>query len=77
MLSAFRIIWAEGEPATYVLRVQPDLTDDREFLAEWRPAAAEANLLEQLFGEAQERARGWERVLQTIEEMVAGEGAIG
>lgn len=82
LLSAYVILQhygAPGAPGVLSLRVQPDVNDDRECLAELRLAEGESGwdeLLE-LFQTAQERARGWGKILETIEALIRSDEPIG
>jgi len=82
LLSAYVIVQlygAPGAPGVPELRIQPNVTDDRECLAELRLAEGEPGWEEllELFHAAQEQARGWGKILETIEAMIRSDEPIG
>jgi hypothetical protein len=82
LLSAYVIVQlfgVAGAPGVLSLRIQPNLNDDREYLAELRVAEGEPGWEEllDLFHAAQEQARGWGKILETIEAMIRSDNPIG
>lgn len=77
LLSAYLIV--QSTDTNIELRIQPDLNDDREYLGELRVAPGEPGWdeLRELFQAAQEKARGWGKILETIEAMIRSDEPIG
>jgi hypothetical protein len=74
-----QLLGAAGETGAIALRIQPDLHDDRECLAELKVADGEPGwdeLLE-LFHTVQEQVRGWGKILETIQAMIRSDEPIG
>jgi hypothetical protein len=60
-------------------RIQPDLNDNEDALAESSAAEGEPDwpVLRELFQAAQQKARGWENIFRTIEQLLDSDAVIG
>jgi hypothetical protein len=82
LLSAYLVVHqarpADG-PERVAFRIQPDLNDDEDCLAEWSAAEGDPDwpVLRELFQAAQQRARGWENIFRTIQQLLDSDAPIG
>jgi hypothetical protein len=82
LLSAYLVVQLArpaGGPERVTFRIQPDLADDEDSLAEWTVAEGEPDwpALRELFQAAQQQARGWENIFRTIQNLLESDGPIG